>query len=177
MGINRDSRHKRRLTGGRRNTHQKKRKFELGRPAAMTKIGVKRVRQVRCRGGNIKHRALRLHDGNFAWGTEGCTRKVRIMDTVYNASNMELVRTKTLTKNTVVQVDATPFKQWYLKHYGVDLGKKKLHKAEEETEKVSNSVTKKREQRKANQKIDEKVSEQFPQGRLLAVIASRPGQS
>merc|ERR1719197_1456042 len=91
----------------------------------MTRIGVKRIRSVRCRGGNTKHRALRLDAGNFAWGTENCTRKTRILDTVYNASNMELVRTKTLVKNTIVQVDATPFKQWYLKHYGVDIGKKK----------------------------------------------------
>ena len=39
---------------------------------------------------------------------------------VYNASNNELVRTQTL-----VQVDAAPFKQWYLTHYGVDIGRKK----------------------------------------------------
>jgi len=39
MGINRDSRHKRRATGGRMPVHQKKRKFEMGRPAAMTKLG------------------------------------------------------------------------------------------------------------------------------------------
>jgi small subunit ribosomal protein S8e len=41
MGISRDSRHKHRATGGRRKIHQKKRKAELGRPAAMTKIGTK----------------------------------------------------------------------------------------------------------------------------------------
>ena len=34
------------------------------------------------------------------------------MDVVYNASNNELVRTKTLVKNAIVQVDATLFKQW-----------------------------------------------------------------
>lgn len=39
MGITRDSRHKHRLTGGRVNVHKKKRKFELGRPAAMTRLG------------------------------------------------------------------------------------------------------------------------------------------
>jgi len=42
MGICRSSRHKRRLTGGRRNIHQKKRKFEMGRPAANTRIGEKK---------------------------------------------------------------------------------------------------------------------------------------
>ena len=43
----------------------------MGRPAAMTKLGHKRVHPVRCRGGNMKYRALRLDTGNFSWGTEG----------------------------------------------------------------------------------------------------------
>jgi ribosomal protein S8E len=42
------------------------------------------------------------------------TRKVRILDVKYNASNNELVRTQTLVKNAIVEVDAAPFKQWYL---------------------------------------------------------------
>ena len=40
------------------------------------------------------------------------SRKCRILDVVYNASNNELVRTKTLVKNCIVLVDCTPFKQW-----------------------------------------------------------------
>lgn len=43
----------------------------MGRPAANTKLGHKRVHPVRCRGGNMKYRALRLDTGNFSWGTEG----------------------------------------------------------------------------------------------------------
>lgn len=70
-GISRDSRHKRRETGGRRSKYRKKRKFEMGRPAANTKLGNKRVHPVRCRGGNMKYRALRLDTGNFSWGSEG----------------------------------------------------------------------------------------------------------
>merc|ERR1712187_921949 len=97
-----------------------------GRPAALCKLGAKRVRPVRCRGGNMKYRALRIDAGNFAWGSENCAKKVRLLDVVYNATSNELVRTKTLTKNTIVQIDAQPFKQWYLKRYGVELGKKKI---------------------------------------------------
>nr|ABO47867.1 40S ribosomal protein S8 [Alexandrium fundyense] len=124
MGINRDSRHKHRKTGGRRNIHQKKRKFERGRPCVMCHMGAKRVRTVRGRGGNTKYRALRQDTGNFAWGSECCTRKARIIDVVYNSSSNELVRTKTLCKNAIIQVDVQPFKQWYLRRYGVDLGHK-----------------------------------------------------
>merc|ERR1719218_320884 len=107
------------------NIHQKKRKFEMGRPAAMTKLGTKRVRPVRCRGANMKYRALRLDSGNFSWGSENVAKKVRILDVIYNASNNELVRTKTLVKNSIIQVDAQPFKQYYAKRFGVELGKKK----------------------------------------------------
>ena len=55
----------------------------------------------------------------------GCTRKTRIIDVVYNASNNELVRTKTLVKNAIVTIDATPFRQWYEAHYALPLGRKK----------------------------------------------------
>jgi small subunit ribosomal protein S8e len=102
MGISRDSRHKRRATGGRMPIHKKKRKFEMARQPSMTKMGPKIVRPVRGRGGNYKYRALRLDAGNYTWGSEQVTRKTRILDVVYNATNNELVRTKTLVKNSIV---------------------------------------------------------------------------
>mmetsp|Transcript_28315 Transcript_28315/g.76272 ORF Transcript_28315/g.76272 Transcript_28315/m.76272 type:complete len:205 (-) Transcript_28315:308-922(-) len=177
MGISRDSRHKHRRTGGTKPHFRKKRKFEMGRQAAMTKIGVKRIRTVRSRGGNLKFRALRLESGNFSWGSEVCTRKTRIIDVVYNASNNELVRTKTLVKNAIVQIDATPFRQWYESHYGSKLGKK-VHKGDKDKadEKQSNSVQKKIAARQRDLFIDPNLNSQFDTGRLLACISSRPGQ-
>lgn len=83
------------------------------------------VLKVRTRGGNKKYRALRLDTGNFAWGSECTARKTRIIDVVYNASNNELVRTKTLVKNAIVTIDATPFRQWYESHYVLPLGRKR----------------------------------------------------
>jgi hypothetical protein len=56
------------------------------------------------------------------------TKKTRILDVVYNASNNELVRTKTLVKNSIIQIDATPFRTWYESHYGVKIGAKRLKK-------------------------------------------------
>jgi len=53
------------------------------------------------------------------------TRKTRIIDVLYNASNNELVRTKTLVKNCVISIDCTPFRTWYEAHYALPLGKKK----------------------------------------------------
>merc|ERR1719408_708486 len=147
----------------------------------MTKLGSKRVRTVRGRGANMKYRALRLDSGNYAWGSENCTKKVRILDVVYNATSNELVRTKTLLKNAIVQIDGQPFRQWYLKKYGVNLGLKKGKKEdaskEDAAEKRSNHVICKQKFRASKQKLDPALEEQFQSGRLLACIASRPGQS
>lgn len=71
MGISRDSRHKRRNTGGAKPAYRKKRRFDLGRQPAMTKIGAKSIHFVRCHGGMIKRRALKLETGNFSWASEG----------------------------------------------------------------------------------------------------------
>ncbi|XP_047316872.1 40S ribosomal protein S8 [Impatiens glandulifera] len=187
MGISRDSMHKRRATGGKKKAWRKKRKYELGRQPANTKLSTnKTVRRVRVRGGNVKWRALRLDTGNYSWGSEAVTRKTRILDVVYNASNNELVRTQTLVKSAIVQVDAAPFKQWYLTHYGVDVGRKKkttaTKKETEEAEAVteetkkSSHVIKKLEKRQEDRKLDSHIEEQFAGGRLLAAISSRPGQ-
>jgi len=179
MGISRDSLHKRRETGGKRATWRKKRKYELGRPAAQTKLAVgKRIHTVRTRGGHTKWRALRLESGTFSWASEGVSKKSRVIDVVYNASNNELVRTKTLVKGAIVLIDATPFRQWYDSHYGVTLGTKKGKKEEiASVVKRSRSVIKKTSDRAAGHHVAPNVDEQFNGGRLLVRISSRPGQS
>ena len=68
MGISRDHWHKRRSTGGKRTPIRKKRKFELARPAAMTKLAPQRIHTLRVRGGNKKYRALRLDQGRVVDG-------------------------------------------------------------------------------------------------------------
>merc|ERR1711957_220626 len=127
MGISRDSFHKRRKTGGKLTPWRKKRKFELGRPPSMTKIGGTRIHTVRVRGGSMKYRALRLDSGNFAWPTESVTKRTRVLNVVYNASNNELLRTNTLVKGCIIEIDSTPYRQWYEQHYGVKIGKKSAH--------------------------------------------------
>lgn len=157
------------------------RAFEKGRQPANTRIGAKRIHLVRTRGGNKKYRALRLDSGNFSWGSEGISRKVRVISVTYHPSNNELVRTNTLTKSAVVQVDAAPFRQWYEAHYGQVLGKKRQQRAAaaegEEPKKKSKSVEQKQAARfSASGKVDISLEKQFEAGRLYAVVASRPGQ-
>ncbi|KAG8906163.1 hypothetical protein FRB99_007477 [Tulasnella sp. 403] len=205
MGITRSSRHKRAATGAQRAYYRKKRRFELGRPAAMTKLGPKRIHNVRTRGGSIKRRALRLETGNFAWASEHVMRKTRIVAVVYNASNNELVRTNTLVKSAIVQVDSHPFRQWYEAHYGLPVTQKTV-KVVAPTEPESSTQKKKpakkpaadaskaedgeKKEKKPNEKrlktlerrqktaaIDGLLETQFASGRLYAIISSRPGQS
>lgn len=181
MGISRSSRHKRSETGAQRAHYRKKRKFELGRQPANTKLGAKRVHTVRVRGGNLKYRALRLDSGNFAWGSEQITRKTRIISVVYNASNNELVRTNTLVKSAIIQIDATPFRQWYESHYAQPVTKKGkttiVTDAAAEPTKLSNHAQRSLDEKKKEAKIDTLLESQFAAGRLYAAIASRPGQS
>jgi len=179
MGISRDSRHKRRATSGRMPIHQKKRKFEMGRQAANTKLGHPRVRPLRCRGGNYKFRALRLEAGNFSWGSEAIAKKTKILDVVYNATNNELVRTKTVVKNCIVLIDANPFRMFYLGKYDIELNKKKIEESDAArvAAKRSGHVKAKITGNQKDRVIDPKLVEQFNSGRLFACISSRPGQS
>uniref|UniRef100_A0A2K5SAE5 40S ribosomal protein S8 n=1 Tax=Cebus imitator TaxID=2715852 RepID=A0A2K5SAE5_CEBIM len=125
--------------GGKRKPYHKKQKYELGHLAANTKTGPRHIHTV------------------CVWYC--CTRKTRIIDVVYNASNNEPVGTKTLVKNCIVLIDSTPYQQWYKSHYALPLGSKK---------------GKKYDKRKKNAKIS-LLEEQFQQEKRLASIASRRG--
>ncbi|KAJ6477790.1 hypothetical protein C8R45DRAFT_1205691 [Mycena sanguinolenta] len=50
--------------------------------------------------------------------------QISLIRYVYNASNNELVRTNTLVKSTIIQVDAMLFRQWYETHYAQPITKK-----------------------------------------------------
>ncbi|KAH8616904.1 putative Ribosomal protein S8e [Trypanosoma vivax] len=192
MGIVRSRLHKRKITGGKTKIHRKRMKAELGRLPANTKLGPRRVSPVRARGGNFKLRGLRLDTGNFAWPTEASAQRTRILDVVYNATSNELVRTKTLVKNCIVVVDATPFRVWYAKRYGINFAtkssksltqkkakaKKGLHTVEEyDVNTASSKLKHKWACRRKSHKIEKALSDQLREGRLLARITSRPGQT
>ena len=106
-----------------------------------------------------------------------------MLDVKYNSSNNELVRTKTLVKGCVVQIDATPFKSWYTQKYGVTVGKKagKARSGSDAAEaadvKKSSHLLRKLAKREKGRSLDAAIDSQFASGRLLAVVSSRPGQS
>lgn len=71
---------------------------------------------------------------------------------------MTQVRTQTLVKNAVIQIDASPFKTWYQNHYGVEVGIKKraaTEAVEKEEVKRSNHAARKYKLRLASRKLDQ----------------------
>mmetsp|Transcript_34455 Transcript_34455/g.71097 ORF Transcript_34455/g.71097 Transcript_34455/m.71097 type:complete len:192 (+) Transcript_34455:38-613(+) len=161
MGVSRDTLHKRRATGGKRHSKNHKRKHAVARPAANTKIGEKRVHVVRGRGGNLKYRALRLDHGLFSWGSENHAAKSKILNVVYNATNNELVRTNTLVKGSIVQIDAAPMREWYERTYGKDGAAKTPAQEKHAAKAVA---------------LEDELKTQLNSGRLLCCVSSRPGQ-
>lgn len=150
MGITHDKMYKKSKTGAVQGKWHKKRKYNLGRQPANTKLIVKvtskknegqKISTIRCRGGNIKRRALRLSHGSFAWGSADISHKARIIQVVYNSTSNELVRTNTLVKGCVVQIDSTPFKDAL-----------------------------------SNDELDKNILDQIRGDCILARISSRPGQ-
>ena len=103
-----------------------------------------------------------------------------MLDVSYNASNNELVRTKTLVKGAIVLVDAHPFKSWYEGHYGVKIGVKKTPDGQVESIDLAEKSAKVQEKLKKRQQgrtLEPSLDHQFMSGRLLAKITSRPGQT
>ena len=98
---------------------------------------------------------------------------------MYNASDNDLVRTKTLVKGAIVQIDATPFKLFYLKHYGLskDFFNQAKGDSKFDDQKRSNKSQRKIDANRKQQILDGELEDQLKQGRFLACVSSRPGQS
>lgn len=90
-------------SGGRLRSNRGKRKSELGRASAETKLAGKRLRKIRTRGGNEK---LRLDGGNKINVVDPKTNKAEvldILDVVENNANPNYVRRNIITKGAVVE--------------------------------------------------------------------------
>ena len=89
-------------SGARRVANRGKRKSELGRESAETRLGEKNLRKIRTRGGNEK---LRLATGNQINVTDadGKTKVLEILNVVENSANPNYVRRNIITKGAIVE--------------------------------------------------------------------------
>jgi small subunit ribosomal protein S8e len=172
MGITRMGDLKRSKSGARSLAWRSKRNHAVGRPAANTRIGEERIHTVRVRGGNLKHRALRLDKGTFAWASESITRRTRIIQVVWHPSDNEFVRTNSLTRGSIVLVESGPFKVYYERQYGRGIGRVPMPTRT----KVPDKIVEQWRQLEDEPAPPPNIIAEFDQGRLLACIASCPGQ-
>jgi small subunit ribosomal protein S8e len=96
---------KRKKTGGKRNPHRSKRKYEIGRPMISARMGDEnKTEKIRVKGGGLKIRVLQAAYANVAI-EEGRVVKAKILDVVDNPANREFGRVKIITKGAVIRTE------------------------------------------------------------------------
>ncbi len=98
-------RSKRKITGGRYKKFRDKRKRELGREPALTRIGARKLKIQRVMGGNIKLKLLADEYVNVWIPKEGKTVRAKIVDVIENKANRHFARMNVITKGCILQTD------------------------------------------------------------------------
>jgi len=92
-------------TGGKVNVSRRKRKFELGSNPVLTKLGKRRKKVAKTKGGGKKNKLLAAQYANVYDPSTKTAKKVQIVDIVENPANPHFVRRGILTKGTTVETE------------------------------------------------------------------------
>ena len=90
-------------SGARNVANRGKRKSELGRDPAETRVDEKRLRKIRTRGGNEKLRLASANKINLTDAKSGKTQITDILGVIENNANPNYVRRNIITKGAVVE--------------------------------------------------------------------------
>ena len=90
-------------SGARNVANRGKRKSELGRDPAETRVDEKRLRKIRTRGGNEKLRLAAANKINLTDAKSGKTQVTDILGVIENDANPNYVRRNIITKGAVVE--------------------------------------------------------------------------
>ena len=90
-------------SGARNVANRGKRKAELGRDPAETRVDEKRLRKIRTRGGNEKLRLAAANKINLTDAKSGKTQVTDILGVIENDANPNYVRRNIVTKGAVVE--------------------------------------------------------------------------
>jgi small subunit ribosomal protein S8e len=93
-------------SGGRAKMNRGKKKCELGREAAETKIGERKIRRIRTQGGNEKIRLSTDSKINVMNPSTKKTETADILNVVENLANPNFVRRNIITKGALVETSA-----------------------------------------------------------------------
>ena len=93
----------RKRTGGRYHIPRKRKKRELGRPAAETRVGPHRAKFIRTHGGNRKIRLLRGSHANVVNPKTKKAEKLEITGVEDNPANKDYARRKVITRGAIIE--------------------------------------------------------------------------
>lgn len=93
-------------SGGRAKMNRGKKKCELGREAAETRIGERKIRRIRTQGGNEKIRLSTDSKINVMNPSTKKTETADILNVVENLANPNFVRRNIITKGALVETSA-----------------------------------------------------------------------
>ncbi|WJI09022.1 30S ribosomal protein S8e [Methanobacterium sp. CWC-01] len=93
----------RKLTGGRSKSSRNKRKVEFGRDPAETKIGERKIKTIRTKGGGKKLRLTNDLKINVVDPENNKMQVAEIMGVIENHANDHFVRRNIITKGAVVE--------------------------------------------------------------------------
>ena len=100
------TRSKRKISGGINTSALAKKIHALGRLPSNTKVGERRIRELRERGGSSKKALLSVDVINVYDPKEKKYKKLRIKSVVESPSNRNFVKRKIITKGSVVETEA-----------------------------------------------------------------------
>lgn len=95
----------RKISGGKIKPRRKKRKYELGREHTETTIGERRLKIIRCRGGNLKFRLYKVDYANVLDPKTKKSKKVKILGVLENKANPHYVRRNIVTKGAIIKTE------------------------------------------------------------------------
>lgn len=96
----------RKSTGGRFKAMSVKRQHMMGSPATLTKLGEKRVKDQRTRGGENKQRLLTMDTANVYDPKTKKYSQAKILTITENNANRNFVRRNIMTKGTIIETAA-----------------------------------------------------------------------
>lgn len=92
-------------TGSRYISARKKKKFEMGRLPTMTKLGERKIKKVKTKGGGAKVKSLSTDTINLFDPETKKYEQAKIKNVVENPANRHFVRRNILTKGTIVETE------------------------------------------------------------------------
>ena len=95
----------RKPTGGMITITRKKRKYELGSLPVYTKIQKEKKIKKKGKGGIIKIKLYAAEFANVLDKKTNTVKKVKILDVVENPANLQLIRSKIITKGCVIKTE------------------------------------------------------------------------